>query len=456
MVSHPLVPPSVLQVSTSDLGGGAEQIALALHRLLRGRGVDANLAVGRRFLEEEGIFSLEPSGLPAILAKGAEFFSDRLRRNRFSHLRPIRATARVLDWCSHPFEEWHSMRGSECFFYPASHRLLSRCPHPPDLVHAHNLHGRYFDLRQLPLLSQRLPLVVTLHDGWLMSGHCAHGKGCERWRSGCGECPDLDADPAVRRDRTAENWLSKKAIFGESRLHLVSPCQWLLDRAEQSILGPAIQSKSVIPNGVDLGTFHPGDRMSARDRLGIPQASNILLFAAYNARSNSYKDFETMRRCVELLANEKSVSELHFLALGEQAAETRIGNAVIHGIPFVESREAMADYYRAADLYLHAAHADTFPTTILESFACGTPVVATGVGGIPEQVEHGTTGFLTPPGDPLAMADSIRRILAEVETRNAFSRAAADHARKNFDERLMTDHYLEFYANALEFHRSFS
>lgn len=454
MVSHPIANPSVLQVSTSDLGGGAEQIALTLHHSLRAKGVDAHLAVGKRFLEEDGIFSLEPSGLPSILSKGFELLSDRLRRNRFSHRRPIEATARAVDWCSHPIEQWHSMHGKECFFYPASRRILSRCPSAPDIVHAHNLHGNYFDLRQLPLLSRKLPLVLTLHDGWLMSGHCAHGKGCERWRSGCGECPDLNAEPAVRRDRTAENWLRKKSIFENCHLHLAAPCLWLLKQAEQSILGPAIRSASVIPNGVDLGTFCPGDRMAARKRLDLPASSKILLFAAYNARSNSYKDFETMRRCVEILANENPFSELCFLALGEEAAETRIGKTIIHGIPFVASREAMADYYRAADVYLHAAHADTFPTTILEALACGTPVVATAVGGIPEQVEDGVTGFLTPSGDPAAMAGSVGRILADEETRKAFSDAAADGARTRFDECLMTERYLNFYRDALDLHHS--
>ena len=58
-----------------------------------------------------------------------------------------------------------------------------------DVLHLHNLHGGYFDLRHLPRLSPRLPVVVTLHDTWLTSGHCAYTLECERWRDGLRRLP---------------------------------------------------------------------------------------------------------------------------------------------------------------------------------------------------------------------------------------------------------------------------
>jgi hypothetical protein len=60
----------------------------------------------------------------------------------------------------------------------------------PDIVHCHNLHGEYFDLHALDWLSARVPVVITMHDAWLLSGHCVHSLGCGRWETGCGKCPD--------------------------------------------------------------------------------------------------------------------------------------------------------------------------------------------------------------------------------------------------------------------------
>jgi glycosyltransferase involved in cell wall biosynthesis len=91
----------------------------------------------------------------------------------------------------------------------------------------------------------------------------------------------------------------------------------------------------------------------------------------------------------------------------------RIGAAEVRFIPYQANQESVARYYEAADLYVHAAPADTFPNTILEALACGTPVVATAVGGIPEQVEDGQTGFLVPVGNARALAERLTQLLSD-------------------------------------------
>src|SRR5262249_35811923 len=150
--------------------------------------------------------------------------------------------------------------GIEDFRYPGSRRLLQLTPQQPDLVHGHNLHGGYFDLRILPELSAQVPVVLTLHDAWLLSGHCSHSFDCERWKTGCGRCPDLTIYPAIRRDATASNGRRKRTIYQRSRLHVAAPCQWLMDKVNESILALGAVETRIIPNGVDRTTFHPAER----------------------------------------------------------------------------------------------------------------------------------------------------------------------------------------------------
>src|SRR5439155_2426833 len=186
------------------------------------------------------------------------------------------------------------LAGREDFAYPASSHLLELTPQPPDIVHCHNLHGEMFDLRELPSLSQRTAVVLTLHDAWLLSGHCAHSFDCDRWKTGCGQCPDLTIPPAVWRDATGFNWQRKKRIYSKSRLYVATPCRWLMHKVEQSILAPAIAAARVIPNGVDLTSFRPDDKAAARAAPGLPPDAPSLLVVAKRPKRNIWKDYATL------------------------------------------------------------------------------------------------------------------------------------------------------------------
>lgn len=126
---------------------------------------------------------------------------------------------------------WHQQRqGWEDFEYPGTAHLLQALPNVPEIIHCHNLHPNYFDLRALVPLSQTRPLILHLHDAWLLSGHCSHSFDCERWQTGCGNCPYLDTYPAIRRDKSAENWQRKQEIYANSHLYIVTVSQWLMNR----------------------------------------------------------------------------------------------------------------------------------------------------------------------------------------------------------------------------------
>ena len=132
------------------------------------------------------------------------------------------------------------------------------------------------------------------------------------------------------------------------------------------------------------------------------------------------------------------------LAMGEEAPPERIGSAEVR---FLQTEpELAATCYTAADVYVHAARADTFPNTILEALACGTPVVATAVGGIPEQLEEERTGFLVPAGDAQALAERLTRLLSDDHLRQRMGMCALEAARSRFDLQRQASDYLEWYS----------
>jgi glycosyltransferase involved in cell wall biosynthesis len=293
-------------------------------------------------------------------------------------------------------------------------------------------------------------VVLTLHDAWLLSGHCAHSLGCERWMIGCGSCPDLTIYPSIRRDATAENWRRKRDIYAQSRLHVASPSRWLMQKVERSMLAPGIEEARVIPNGVDLSIFRPADQRAARTELGIPQHADVLLFAANVIRDNVWKDYRTLREAIRLAAESFQARQILFIGLGDDGTSERIGRAEIRFVSYQDDPAIVARYYQAADVYVHAARADTFPTSVIEALACGLPVVATAVGGIPEQIDDGLTGLLVPVADAQGLAKRIVQLLADDALRQRLGTAATAAAREHFDVRRQVDTYLHWYGDLVD------
>ena len=269
----------------------------------------------------------------------------------------------------------------------------------------------------------------------------------------------------MARDATASNFRRKRRIYSASTLYVVAPSRWLAGRLADSMLAPAARECRVIPNGVDLATFTSGDRNAARERLGFPRDALILLFAANGILNNPWKDFRTLRGAVALAARSLPDRRVLLLAVGEDAAAERAGTAEIAFLPYQFDHDLVAACYHAADLYVHAARAETFPNTVLEALACGTPVVASAVGGVLEQVrglplpgadpkhpthgpEHGT-GALVPPGDAEAMAAAIVSLANDPELRRRLEENAARDARGRFDRDVQVETYLEWFREIL-------
>lgn len=439
----------VAQVSAADVGGGAERVALDLHLSFLARGVDADLWVGHRWASTPRTYHMDNDAARSWWARRWLGDVDRDYPN---------VVRRVV---AEPVRRFRKFRGYEDFDYPASARAAREFPQKYDLVHLHNLHGQYFDLRALPALTHRVPVFMTLHDAWLLSGHCAHSLECNRWLTGCGNCPDLTLNPAIRRDATAENWRRKRDIFARSRVRVACPSRWLAKRVEDSLMSPALEDLRVIPNGVDLSVFHPGDRDASRSRLGLPADARVLLFSALGGRDNPWKDYSTLREAVQLVADVID-ERLVLLVLGGDESPDRTAHTTVVHVPHTQDRSVVADYYRAADVYVHAALADTFPNVILEALACATPVIATSVGGIPEQVraldlpgqatDHASTdatGVLVRPRRPREMAEAIEVLLSKPGLLGRLSANAAADARTRFDAHGHAATVLAWYAECV-------
>ncbi|HEY1237872.1 MAG TPA: glycosyltransferase [Solirubrobacterales bacterium] len=407
----------IVLVNTSDAGGGAERVSMDLLDGFAALGTDAWLAVAEKRTQHPRVVSFYTS--PHV---------DYRPKRRFDRTR-LQARRRL-----------DGRIGLEDFNHPYTRHLIELTGSPPDVVLCNNLHGGYFDLRQLRPLSRRLPIVLRLADGWSFTGHCAVPGSCDRWRTGCGHCPDLAAPPSISRDASRMNWRRKRRIYAHSRVFVIAPSRWMLERARASMLAPSIARARVIPNGVDLGTFTPDGNWARRSDPGPPR----LVFAANAGAANPHKDFETIRAALRMIDG-----PLELVSVGGKGGVEELGGGIrIRHMPEL-TRTRLAALYRSATAYVHASAEESFGLTSAEALACGTPVVAASRGGLSEVVDDGINGFIHPPGDADGLAGSVRRLIADPELRARMGASAASRGAA-FDRDRMVRNVHEFCTEAIE------
>ena len=164
--------------------------------------------------------------------------------------------------------------------------------------------------------------------------------------------------------------------------------------------------------------------------------------------NNPFKDYVTLQKVIKLLG-EQSQSPLHFIALGGDGEKEQVGLVTIHYVSRTADMSLVAQYYRASDIYMHVAKAETFPNTILEAMACGVPVIASNVGGIPEQVDDGITGLLIPAQNAELMAQSANLLLRDSDLRKKMGNAAIQRVKDRFTLVRQVEQYLQWYGEIL-------
>jgi glycosyltransferase involved in cell wall biosynthesis len=175
----------------------------------------------------------------------------------------------------------------------------------------------------------------------------------------------------------------------------------------------------------------------------------VLLFVANAAKSNVFKDYRTIEQCAQQVGDRYSGSRITVIVLGDHGDPILYKNGEIRFVPFQRDKRMTALYYQSTDVYIHAAKSDTFPNTVLEALACGRPVVATAIDGIPEQIEEGRSGFLVPAGDAEAMAGRVIQLLSSERLRSSMGTTAAEIASRSFGIQRQVQTYLDWYEQIL-------
>ena len=403
----------VLQVNSSDVIGGRFN-GFEIRGLLADKGITSHHLVWKKISKEAASSRLFP--LPG--SRQATFVLNRVER-----LLSI-----------------HSRLQIQSFTLPM-HRQFREA----DLVHYHIVHDGYFSLSVLPWLSRLKPTVWTVHDSWLLTGHCIYPLGCERWRSGCGACPRLDLPFVMYRDRTAQDFEWKRSILRRMKVDLVVASDSMRRIAQQS---PIARDKPlhVIPFGINLEKFAPGDAAAARERLGILPDRVVIGVRAFP--ESPYKGFDFFVKALRQL-------DTIGIPLAIVTTHTKghlnefIGKHQIIDLGWINDESLMLDTYRAADLFVMPSPAEAFGMMAIEAMACGKPVIVFDGTSLPDITDTPRVGLAVPNSNVDALASAIRRLIENKRERYERGIAGRALAEQLYDERLFAWRLSELYRSVL-------
>lgn len=281
-----------------------------------------------------------------------------------------------------------------------------------DVIHLHWINQGMLSLIEIDkILKSGKKVIWTMHDMWPFTGICHHAAGCNHYEKSCGMCPYL-TNPS---DNDLSNYIfkKKKKIYANGNITFVACSEWLMRLAQKS---PLTQNHQVIsiPNPIDTELYQPMDKYLIRKKLNFPIDKKLILYAA--AKASDY------RKGTEYLVNASNLitadnhDKLQLLIVGDQGAELMKQLTIpTKCLGYVDSHK-MPELYNAADVYITPSLQENLPNTIMEAMSSGTPCVGFNIGGIPEMIEHKSTGYLAKYKDTEDLAKGLNWILFEANT----------------------------------------
>ena len=294
------------------------------------------------------------------------------------------------------------------------------------------------------------PIVWTLHDMWPFCGgeHYAPDEEGARFRQGylVTNRPVTERGPDLNR----QAWLAKQAAWESLRFAFVCPSHWMANCVRQSAMFcNAPVTTHVVPNPLDTDQlWRPIDKQFARRQLGLdPNRRYVVAGSAGGMSKNKGEDLlpELMRHL-----HTQFGKEVDLIIFGRySAASHEHWGCNVHWMGPVHDDAVMATIYSAADVMIVPSRQDNLPNTAVEAMACGTPVAAFNLGGLPDIVDHARTGWLAKPEDLVDLSKGLAWLLSEPQRLNEMSAVARESAVRKFNPKEVAQQYVAVYAEAI-------
>jgi glycosyltransferase involved in cell wall biosynthesis len=370
----------ISSISTNDGKGGSSRSAIRIHQNLELLNVNSKVFVGWKLTNENNI---------------------RILGNKFT---------RILDFVLQ--RVLNKLGLNNLFNFSSLTIFFNSFFRYSSILQIYNLHNFYFGFLNLFFVSENKLIVYRLSDMWSFTGHCSFSFDCEKWKTGCGKCPNLSTYPPLEIDNTSFHWKIKRYFFQKrNKIIIVAPSSWMYNLVSKS---PIFLNKKIviIPNGVDTRYFYPDKTNDLRKEYGIKENSLIFTFVSESI-NDSRKGIDIILDSLKILSGINS-EDFVLLFIGKEInLFSKFQSVRILQTGFVSNQDKLRELYSMSDVLLCPSLSDNLPNTVLESMACQCPVLGFPVGGLLDVIENGINGFFTDEINSKSLVKSIIDIISD-------------------------------------------
>lgn len=409
----------ILHVNYSDLQGGAARAAYRLHRALLDKGIESKMLVQIKFSDDYTVLGPETQKqkLIAFLRSGLEKLPLRKYKNR-----------------------------SKTYFSPAwvpfsylANRINAL---NPDIVHLHWVNNGMHQIEDLYKI--KAPIVWSLHDMWAFTGGCHNDEQCGRFKTICDNCPVLGSKS--KRDLSANVFSRKFRAYPKiNSLTIVGLSSWMYMSAKESTLLTDRRIEN-LPNPINTEVFKPFNKQMARELLGLPINKQLILFGAIGGSSDPNKGYPELSQALIQL----NTTNIDLLVFGcSKPNNSDNFNQRTHHLGHIHDDVTLRLLYNSADVTVVPSLQENLSNVIMESLACGTPVVGFDIGGNGDMINHKKNGYLAQPYEIGDLANGIKWILDNQE-KEILKNKALETIHKNFDSSIVCNKYIQLYNSIIK------
>lgn len=298
------------------------------------------------------------------------------------------------------------------------------------------------------IIESKKPVVWTMHDLWAATAICHYARGCSSFKTMCKQCKLLPHNGSDK-DIAFKTWNKKKYAYSKGLIHFVCCSRWLENQAKQSALLRE-HKIATIPNPIDTRVFKTLNKDDIKKQLGLPLNKQILLFVSQkitNERKGVKYFIDAVKHLVDNNIELKKTVAVAFMGGNAKEVESQIPLQCF-SLGYINNDEALVKAYNCADTFVIPSLEDNLPNTIMEAMACGIPCVGFNVGGIPEMIEHKSTGFVANFKDYKNLAEGIMWVLNN-KNEVPLSQNSINKVLKQYSQQRVALRYIDVYNQAI-------